>query len=260
MFYKIKNLFKRKESKMTQRNFKTADHAVASGIQWLSLIREGKIKNTQILNEVLADLGELQTMEERLQHGKTEVDQNTDLSDQGRRRRLRDLAEKEVKPKIKRADNRIEGLTRGRKNLMADIQGYEAIPDSTDSRAAVREQEIRAFFRGKDAGEILKAHEKAAEAEDYETLRAIENAPRSIALEPADEIQQAKHRRLKKRYPAEMQKYEDWGDALEIYETIKRSLEKRMDQIKAANPDPEGKSNYDQIKEFNDQIIGRVNA
>ncbi|MCF8112147.1 MAG: hypothetical protein K9J85_11770 [Desulfobacteraceae bacterium] len=245
---------------MTQRNYETADHAVVSCIDWFTLLREGKIKNTKILNEVLTDLGELQTMEERLQRGKTEVDQNTDLSDQGRRRRLRELAEKEINPKIKRADNRIEGLTRGRENLMADIQGYEAIPDATDSRAAVREQEIRAFFRGKNAGEILKAHEKTAEAEDYETLRAIENAPRSIALEPADEIQKAKHRRLKKRYPGEMQKFEDWGDALEIYETIKRSLESRMDKIKAANPDPEGRSNFDRIKEYNDQIIGRTNA
>ncbi len=217
---------------MSQRNYGTADHSVVSGIQWRQLFRDGMFQNEKVAGEVQGDLAELQTMEEKLQRGKTTIDENPDLSDQGRRRQIRQLVEKEIKPKLERAEKRLEGLTRGMKSILADASEYD-IPkaNSSDTRAAVREQEIRQHFKNAEQGAILRALRDAEDAGDFETLRALELAPASIAVGPQDAIQKNRIARFERKFPEKMRKYQDWESAKEVYNSILESLKNRIEAI-----------------------------
>ena len=224
---------------------------IHSIMMWAEMARPGQIPEAKILNSVLADLTDLQNMEQNLADGQEKIGKNTDLSDIGRRRQLREIAEKEIVPRLKKTVDRMEAVTKGQASLMKSLQEYEPA-DKTDARGAAREAEIRQHFMKKTHAEIMKALRVAAAEEDFETLRALEQAPASIAPGPMDSIQAMKLARLEKKYPEKMQRYQSWTDALEVYSAVKINLTERLDQVQKSAPSADGKTNLERITEFNE--------
>jgi hypothetical protein len=214
------------EFKMYQTN--AHDISLSSNISWAQYVTRGHFNNKGIETEMLNFLSELSSMEATISEEQDKIFSNDELSDLGRAKQIKELAGRTIKPMLKRIEEKLDSLNRGRENLLKDVQGYESLPDNADSRSAVREQEIRSHFRDKPAGEILKALQEAEENEDYETLRAIEQAPRSIMLEPKDQIQAFRIARLKRSFPSEMGRYEDWGKVKEILQAAQETLARRL--------------------------------
>ena len=80
---------------------------INSSTNWTQMIRKNQIPEAQVLNAVLADMLDLQAMEEALAEKQEKIAQNTDLSDLGRRRQLREIAEKEIVPRLKKTVDRM---------------------------------------------------------------------------------------------------------------------------------------------------------
>jgi len=211
-------------------SYKTADQSVSSSIAWWQFYRDGSIEIEGIESEVKKDLESLGEMEIALREGEVAIDQNEELSDIGRRRKLSELVNREVSPILKHVQQRIEGLQRARKNAMKDVTEWEA-PDSGDIRGALREREIRDFYQGKPAGEVLEAVKSAGENGDAEFLRALEDAPAVFDPEVHKRIREFRQARLENKYPEKMGKYHDQGVALEIYEVAQRELEGRLKAV-----------------------------
>jgi hypothetical protein len=233
------------------------DISLSSKINWAQYATRCNYSNKAIETELINFLSELSDMERRISEGQDQIFSNDELSDFGRAKQIKELAGRTIKPMLKRIDERLDSLTRGRENLLKDIQGYEALPDNTDSRSAVREQEIRHHFKDMPAGEILTALKQADENGDYETLRAIEQAPRSLMLEPKDQIQAFRIARLKRNFPSEMGRYEDWGKVKEILQVAKGALERRLlavEQKLASIPGMGSVSRLEDIKRHNQKL------
>lgn len=246
---------------MTQYNISDHKISISSNIKWFGMVRPGTIPQTKVLNQILQDMKALQNMEESIASGEAEIFKNSDLSDQGRRRQLRTLAEQQIKPKVELLESRIESMTRGMNEIMRDITAEDIPePDMNDARAAIREQEIRQHFKGKKAGEILEAIREAEKNEDHELIRALELAPASIAVGPQDAIQQNRMERLRRKFPEQMERYDSWADAIEIYNTALDDLQRRLSEIQQAAPAEGDKSNYDRIADYNNARLGIQSA
>jgi hypothetical protein len=233
------------------------DISLSSKINWGQYATRCNYSNKAIETELINFLSELSDMERLISEEQDKIFGDAELSDLGRAKQINELAGRTIKPMLKRIDERLDSLNRGRENLLKDVQGYESLPDNADSRSAVREQEIRQHFKDKPAGEILAALKEAEENEDYETLRAIEQAPRSIMLEPKDQIQAFRNARLKRNFPSEMGRYEDWGKVKEILQTAKEALERRLlavEQKLASVPGMESVSRLDYIRRHNQKL------
>jgi hypothetical protein len=227
----------------------------------MQLVRKDQIQNTDFLNTILQDLGDLQSMEDALTEAQDKVSKDGDLSDAGKARSMLATAEKQIGPRLERAQNRVQELTESADNVIRDLVEYELNPDDTDTRSAIREQEIRAAFKGASTDQIIEALRDAEQAEDAETLRAIEGAPRPVAVGDQDMIRRNRNERLRRRYPEQMQNHDDMRDAIEIYTAVRDALQDRLQKLRAAvGSKGAAKSNYERFKEANPEVVERMSA
>lgn len=209
------------------------DTTLSSGVNWFQMARmedfnDGKYY-TRCVNEYLSPLA---SMEEEVSKEEAAIKADENLSDLGRAKKVKELGDRTLGKMADKLRVEAEGYERGINSHYKELFEREPLPDNTDARSAIREQEIRQHFMNKSVSEILQTLRDAEENGDYETIRALESAPRSLAPGPHEQIQKMKIERLKRKYPDEMAKIGDMKASAEKLRTILDSIEGRLKQIR----------------------------
>lgn len=121
---------------------------------------------------------------EDLLRAKPEILNDRDLSDEGRRKKLAALADSKS-AKLDELRPRVNDAMEKAREMEASLT-FAAAPVSNQAAGAIRETEIRSWFRDLSESKRLSALRRATDENDFETLRAVYSGPPAMALIPAN--------------------------------------------------------------------------
>jgi len=136
------------------------------------------------------------------------VNQDANLSPEGKRQKIQEVAEDTAK--------RIDAVLPDQQGLESQIQSIEAEmqepqPDPQDVSAQMRQREIRDRLYQMDEASRLNLYLKANESDsDPELIQAVENAPEAFPVVPAERVQEQKAIRIARKFPKQTAQLKDY--------------------------------------------------
>ena len=144
---------------------------------------------------------------EELLREKPRLLNDTDLSDEGRRKKLAALARAKAE-KLVELRPRVNGAMDDARRMEHELAGTAA-PIANDAAGAIREAEIRTWFRGLGESERLGVLRAASDSDDYDTLRAVYSGPRAMNLIPETLRPTVEQALLRGKDPEKLQRMRD---------------------------------------------------
>ena len=156
-----------------------------------------------------------------------EIDQDPELSKQGKGN-AQSRAFEQARGRLKELENLAAEWEQKHARQLEQVT--EPGPDPDDTVSAIRMREIRDLLRQKDPGEILSILRDASDSGDMETIRAIEDAPRSFPLGDPDGVARFRENRLSQKFPQQMEKASNQREMAEVIRQALNFIERKYTQ------------------------------
>ena len=138
---------------------------------------------------------------------KPEILNDRDLSDEGRRKKLASAADTAIE-KVEFYRNTVNGALDDAEKAERDLAD-SAVEISDEVVSAIRETEIRSVLRGLDDSSRHEVVRRASDDGDFETLRAVVAAPRSVRVVPNAVMRTVEETLLRGTNPEQLQRARD---------------------------------------------------
>jgi len=192
---------------------------------WEATLRE-QFQGERFQQEAQRLVNEANTLEGVIHDQRQKIDNNADLSPQGRNNSLARMRES-LRPRVQQFADKAQEFRDIRKRERA--KRIEPEPEGDPATIASRAREIRDQLRGMEQGDVLRVLQQAGRDGDIETVRAIEGAPKVAPLADPEAIERVREERLAETFPEATQRLSDQSELIDLLDNMALHLSRRLE-------------------------------